>query len=97
MADLPALPSGVTNQVNMCTAQFSGFASDVSSTCDIMGTISSVASEIVHDVVDAVTGAVTTVKQAVSDVVSGMKDKMSEVFGGGGLSLIHISEPTRPY
>ena len=84
---LPNLSDAALQQTNALTAKFGGFAQDVSSSCDIMGTIGSIKDKITQYVTDEVTGIVTEVQTAVSEVVSDIKDKLSSCFAGSGSVL----------
>lgn len=84
---LPNLSDAALQQTNALTSKFGGFAQDVSSSCDIMGTIGSIKDKITQYVVDEVTGIVTEVQTAVSEVVSDVKDKLASVFAGSGSVL----------
>lgn len=84
---LPNLSDAALQQTNALTSKFGGFAQDVSSSCDIMGTIGSIKDKITQYITDEVTGAVTAVQVAVSEVMSDIKDKLSSCFAGSGSVL----------
>lgn len=84
---LPNLSDAALQQTNVATAKFGGFAQDVSSSCDLMGTIGAIKDKVTQYIVDEITGVVTEVQTAVSEVVSDIKDKLSSVFAGSGSVL----------
>lgn len=84
---LPNLSTAALQQTNALQTQFGGFASNVSSSCDLMGTIGAIKDKITQYITDEITGVVTEVQTAVSEVVSDVKDKLSSVFAGSGSVL----------
>lgn len=84
---LPNLSDAALQQTDALTSKFGGFAQDVSSSCDVMGTIGSIKDKITQYIVDPITGAIIEVQTAVSEVVSDIKDKLSSVFAGSGSVL----------
>lgn len=86
----PTISSATTTAANNLTTSFSGFTSNVSQSCDLMGTIGGLTNKITHTVVDSVTGAVTTVTEAASDVVADVKAKLASCFSGSGSVLNSI-------
>lgn len=90
ISSVPSIPSSLLTSVNSATTQFSSMTTTVSSSCDLMGTVNSLASEVVHTVVDSVTGAVTTVKRLASDVANEIKEAISKCFSGSGQTMNKI-------
>lgn len=86
----PTITAASTTAANNLTTSFSGLTSNVSQSCDLMGTIGSLTNKITHTVVDSVTGAVTTVTESAADVVAEVKNKLSSCFGGSGSVLNSI-------
>ena len=84
---LPNLSTAAIQQTNALTSKFGGFAQDVSSSCDIMGTIGSIKDKVTQYVIDEATGALVAVQTSISEVTSDIKDKLSSCFAGSGSVL----------
>lgn len=76
------IPDFNTTAINNAVTSYTTLASSTSNSCDLLGTIQSLANEVVQDVVDEVTGAITSIKRSATEVAAEIKDKLSECFAG---------------
>lgn len=84
---IPTLDTTALQSVDSLNANFKSMATDISSSCDLMGTITALAEQITQTIQDSVTGAITTVKRFTADIAADIKDKLSSIFSGSGSTL----------
>lgn len=68
----------------ICSAEFSNLVGDVAPSCDLMGTVTALAGELLLTIRDEAGEIIGTIKESAAKITASIKTAISDSFGGSG-------------